>query len=194
MNKDILSPGIVIYYDVIDNSMNLIELINDNFDWGIGEAAASRYLKKNGSDVVRKVSTFFLTNDKSTEHEKENKEFLYWSNTIQEKLELCIKDYLDMYDIDTVLGVSDWYQILKYEIGDMFSDHIDDVPDARRFISGVYYFNEDYIGGEIYFKHFNLKIKPPKNSYVIFPSIWVYSHSAEPVLEGKKYGIVNFFI
>jgi predicted 2-oxoglutarate/Fe(II)-dependent dioxygenase YbiX len=52
--------------------------------------------------------------------------------------------------------------------------------------------NDDYEGGEINFPRFNLKIKPEKNSLILFPSNYVYNHSAEPVKNGTKYAIATF--
>ena len=82
------------------------------------------------------------------------------------------------------------YDILKYEINQKFTHHIDDHPEHTRRISCVYYFNDNYKGGEIQFDKFNLKYKPNKNELLFFPSSYIYSHQVLPITEGCRYAVV----
>ena len=54
----------------------------------------------------------------------------------------------------------------------------------------VYYFNDNYKGGEIQFDKFNLKYKPNKNELLFFPSSYIYSHQVLPITEGCRYAVV----
>jgi hypothetical protein len=188
MEKKILAPGIICYYNIVPDSIEFVNLINNKFGWEQGVAAPSRYLKKDGSKMERLVETFFVWEDDG----RDSLELLAWKEKFLKDLSMAEKDYMDYYGVDTVSGDREWLQFLKYEQGGVFSSHIDDVPDAKRTLSGVYYFNEDYSGGELYFKHFNLEVKPEKNTYLVFPSNWPYAHEAKKITCGTKYAMVNF--
>jgi predicted 2-oxoglutarate/Fe(II)-dependent dioxygenase YbiX len=59
--------------------------------------------------------------------------------------------------------------------------------------SCVIYLNDDYEGGEIEFCNFDIKVKPVKNSMVLFPSNYPYMHTAHQVHSGTRYAI-NIFL
>lgn len=84
------------------------------------------------------------------------------------------------------------YEILKYGPGNFFIDHIDDGLFMTRKISIVYYFNDDYEGGEITFPRFNLTIKPKANQLLLFPSNYIYNHNVNEVTKGTRYSMVNW--
>jgi predicted 2-oxoglutarate/Fe(II)-dependent dioxygenase YbiX len=86
----------------------------------------------------------------------------------------------------------DQYGILKYGVGQKFTNHIDDHINHHRRISTTFYLNENYEGGEIIFPRFNVKYKPKKNELLVFPSTFVYNHSVSPVLEGERYAVVSW--
>jgi hypothetical protein len=86
----------------------------------------------------------------------------------------------------------DSYQILKYGVGQKFTNHIDDHPDYHRRVSTLYYLNDNYQGGEINFPRFNLSFKPKANQMIVFPSTYVYNHSVSPVTEGERYAVVSW--
>ena len=58
-------------------------------------------------------------------------------------------------------------------------------------LSSLFYLNDDYEGGELYFDKFNLKIKPKAGDLYLFPSTYLFSHASLPVTEGTKYSIVT---
>jgi predicted 2-oxoglutarate/Fe(II)-dependent dioxygenase YbiX len=59
-------------------------------------------------------------------------------------------------------------------------------------MSTVYYFNDDYTGGEVIFPRFDIKYKPVANELLVFPSTYVYNHSVVPVVEGTRYAVVSW--
>lgn len=100
------------------------------------------------------------------------------------------KDYKNFYNI-----FPEWhdvYGIMKYGPGQGFTNHVDDGNKYHRRVSVVYYLNDDYIGGEINFPRFNIKLKPKNNQIIIFPSIYSYNHSVSPIIKGDKYIVVSF--
>ena len=58
-------------------------------------------------------------------------------------------------------------------------------------IASLFYFNDDYEGGELSFPKLNISVKPQAGDLFIFPSTYIYSHVAEPVLSGIKYSMVT---
>ena len=86
----------------------------------------------------------------------------------------------------------------KYDVGAEMGSHTDSDPRGEEgykennaiympTISVVSYLNDDYAGGELYFKEFNLKVKPIAGSIVIFPSLPPYYHASLPLINGVKY-------
>jgi predicted 2-oxoglutarate/Fe(II)-dependent dioxygenase YbiX len=55
----------------------------------------------------------------------------------------------------------------------------------------VGYLNDDYEGGELYFRLQNLNIKPKAGDLYIFPSTYMYPHQAKVVKSGTKYSLVT---
>jgi predicted 2-oxoglutarate/Fe(II)-dependent dioxygenase YbiX len=84
------------------------------------------------------------------------------------------------------------YGLLKYNSGQEYKKHYDGGTEVGRAISAVCYLNNDYVGGEIEFPHFNVKIKPEPGMLILFPSNFAYSHIALPVTEGTKYAMVTW--
>lgn len=105
----------------------------------------------------------------------------------------CIDRYIQLYPY---LSISSGrpYRIYKYLKGGKQLNHVDQsnfFPDAR--LSFVYYINDNYEGGEIYFPCQSLSYKPKSGDILLFPSNFLYPHEAKPVTYGTKYSIVNWF-
>jgi predicted 2-oxoglutarate/Fe(II)-dependent dioxygenase YbiX len=58
-------------------------------------------------------------------------------------------------------------------------------------VSLVAYLNDEYEGGEIYFRLQELNIKPKAGDLIVFPSTFAYPHRAMPVKSGVKYSLVT---
>jgi Rps23 Pro-64 3,4-dihydroxylase Tpa1-like proline 4-hydroxylase len=85
------------------------------------------------------------------------------------------------------------FTLLRYTEGQYFTEHSDEVGGNNRKLSIVIYLNDDYEGGEIYFRKQNLTIKPKANSLVAFPSTEEFVHEAKPIASGTKYIITSFW-
>ena len=84
------------------------------------------------------------------------------------------------------------YSMLRYRGGQEYHSHYDGGTDTGRSISAICYLNSDYVGGEIEFVNFKVKIKPEPGMLILFPSNYAYSHIAHPVVEGTKYAMVTW--
>jgi len=72
--------------------------------------------------------------------------------------------------------------------------HVDDYGNGDDpNISVVLYLNDDYVGGELFFREQGVKIKPEAGSIVIFPSVEPYYHESLPVESGIKYMAPGFW-
>lgn len=90
-------------------------------------------------------------------------------------------------------------QLVKYDVSGYFNEHYD--PDVSykndssdRIYTLIIYLNDDYEGGETYFKNINLRIKPKKGKGVIFKSLTENNelltnslHTGTPITKGNKY-------
>jgi predicted 2-oxoglutarate/Fe(II)-dependent dioxygenase YbiX len=84
------------------------------------------------------------------------------------------------------------YNLIKYSGGQSYTSHYDGTTSTGRTISAICYLNDDYVGGEIEFTNFDIKIKPEPGMLILFPSNYAYSHIAHPVVSGTKYAIVTW--
>jgi hypothetical protein len=196
MIKDEIAPGIIVYSNVIPDSQNLH---ND-----IEEGMLSANLKWTEASVKEGENNHVNTKSRDTSTigipylGKKEENFLGFSNAFDvnlnnlffESFDPIEKDYQSIFGIET--SWHDSYGILKYGLGQKFTNHIDDHQDYHRRISTLYYINDDYSGGEINFPRFNLSFKPLANQMILFPSTYVYNHSVSPVTDGKRYAVVSW--
>lgn len=196
MIKEEIAPGILVYSNVIPESTNLHNDIEEaissvNLKW----VPAS--VKENDGDHVninsRDTSTFGIPYKgmiSDNYDSPSNSLYTTLNNLFFTNFDLIEKDYQNNFGITTKWH--DSYGILKYGVGQKFTNHIDDHFDYHRRISTVYYLNDNYLGGEINFPRFNITFKPKANQMIIFPSTYVYNHSVSEVTEGTRYAIVSW--
>ena len=107
-------------------------------------------------------------------------------------IDKCIWDYREAYDLK--LNGVDGMGLLKYENNAQYHSHHDHSSKNSRVLSLVACFGEDFDGGELEFPYFNKTIKLEKNSLILFPSNFPYTHIAHPVTNGTKYSMVMWFV
>jgi hypothetical protein len=102
----------------------------------------------------------------------------------------AVEDYRRDYNI---MDLRYWeaFNFIKYGPGQHFQEHHDHGFSYNCTVSLVAYPNDDYEGGELYFRLQDLKIKPQAGDLYIFPSNFMYPHVAMPVHSGTKYSIVT---
>ena len=114
------------------------------------------------------------------------------NNILREAILISSEDYSKTHGID--IGSLMPLSISKYSTGKSMGPHVDDYGDGENpNISVVLYLNDNYDGGEIYFKEQDIKIKPEAGSIVIFPSVEPYYHESLPVTDGIKYMCPGFW-
>ena len=112
-----------------------------------------------------------------------------WQDLYDVKLP-AVQDYSRMYNINN-LKYWEAFNFIKYGPGQHFMEHHDHGFSYNCTLSLVAYPNDDYEGGELYFRLQNLKVKADAGDLFIFPSNFMYPHQAMPVHSGTKYSIVT---
>jgi hypothetical protein len=102
----------------------------------------------------------------------------------------AVQDYCRTYNINN-LKYWEAFNFIKYGPGQHFMEHHDHGFSYNCTVSLVGYVNDDYEGGELFFRLQNLKVKPEAGDLFIFPSNFMYPHQAMPVTSGTKYSIVT---
>jgi hypothetical protein len=102
----------------------------------------------------------------------------------------AVEDYCKLYNI---MELKYWeaFNFIKYGPGQHFKEHHDHGYSYNCTVSLVAYVNDDYEGGELFFRLQDLKVKPEAGDLFIFPSNFMYPHQAMPVTSGTKYSIVT---
>lgn len=103
----------------------------------------------------------------------------------------CANDYMIKFGVEIIQD--EGLSMLRYRPGNHYDFHSDANWTMYRTVSGLIYLNpQEYSGGETYFKHFDLNVKPENPCVVLFPSNYAYLHAAMPVTEGEKYILVTW--
>lgn len=102
----------------------------------------------------------------------------------------AIRDYCAEVGV-AELRYMEAFNFIRYEPGQHFMEHTDHGFSYNATLSSVGYFNDNYEGGELYFRRQGLNIKPKAGDLYLFPSTFVYPHQAKEVFDGTKYSIVT---
>jgi hypothetical protein len=74
-------------------------------------------------------------------------------------------------------------------------EHVDSDGDPSVAYAIIGYMNDDYTGGELFFRNLNLEIKPPAKSLIIFPSGEEYLHGVRTPGPGPiRYALPTFSV
>ncbi len=196
MEKIDIAPGIIIYRNPLAKPEGIIRDIEDAVSSGV-VSWQQAYVRSSDSDSINTntrdtmsigvpysdVARQDLSSPIASFHAELSKIFL-------EILGPAERDYFNTFGIG--VDSHDSYSILKYGVGQKFTNHIDDHPAFHRRVSLVYYMNDNYSGGEINFPRFGISYKPAANEILMFPSTYVYNHSVSEVTGGTRYAVVSW--
>lgn len=198
ITKEEVAPGIIIYSNVILDSENLYADIEDGMvsaklKWTSAKVTSdgeirTNYSKRDTSQMIIPYQSEFK--EIPVDAEKYKSFAINLSNLFLKSFDVIEKDYMNTYGVG--LEWHDVYYVLKYGVGQQFTNHIDDSSSDHRRVSTAYYLNDNYLGGEINFPRFNITIKPKANQMIVFPSTYVYNHSVSPVTDGTRYAVVSW--
>lgn len=85
------------------------------------------------------------------------------------------------------------YDLLRYETGQGYIQHIDQYSGMPRIVSCSFLLNDEYEGGEFGFFDKDKIIRGNKGDAIMFPSNFLYPHEIIPVTSGERYSIITWF-
>lgn len=109
-----------------------------------------------------------------------------------------IHDTLIKPKYNSILTNIEQPQLLSYDLNGHYDEH-NDCEDyvnnvltrvIDRDITAIFYLNDNYTGGELEFTKLGLTYKPKKNSMIVFPSYYEFSHRVHPVTSGTRISLV----
>jgi len=107
-------------------------------------------------------------------------------------ISIAIKKYAEELPALT-LNKDTGYEILKYEVGGFYVQHIDQAPNIPRIVSCSILLNDNFEGGEFLFDG-EYKVKQTKGAGLFFPSSYAFPHEILPITKGIRYSIVTWFV
>jgi hypothetical protein len=117
--------------------------------------------------------------------------------TVLEKLndifKLVHKKSIDLYDVEINRFQKSAIHLVKFVKGFYLKPHVDTLSVEGNHVASVYYINDDYVGGEISFPEYDLKIKPQANSLIIFPGNENYVHEVKKIIDKDRYSSAMWF-
>ena len=185
--------GIWVYRDVLPKDMRVIErleeVLNDpDNDYQYQEAMVGYQMKmpeyRDCVDFKYKKSDII---DDTTPSGLKLHELA--DDTVYRQLQ-AVKDYTRRYNIGE-LRYWEATNYVRYGEGQHFQEHHDHGYSYNCVVSVVSFPNDDYEGGELYFRLQNVTVKPKAGETYIFPSNFMYPHRAMPVKSGVKYSMVT---
>lgn len=188
-----LGDGIFVYHDVIKPEFKTIErleavLNNPSNSYNYSEAMVGYAMKipeyRDCYDFKYKKTD--ISGDMSPASQQLQS---LWQDLYNAKLQ-AVKHYCKTFNIGE-LRYWEAMNFVKYGPNQHFMEHHDNGFSYNCVVSLVAYPNDDYEGGELYFRLQGLNIKPKAGDLFVFPSNFMYPHQAKPVISGTKYSIVT---
>lgn len=95
---------------------------------------------------------------------------------------------------DNTLELSGMGTIQRMQPGVELKSHVDQDTDPSVRYSSVLYIDEEYSDGEIFFKNFNVSLKPKSGSILVFPGDKAHEHGVKHVGPGAIRHVIAGFI
>jgi hypothetical protein len=194
--KENLGDGIVVYRNVIKPEIDVINRLESilkpvgtemaSYAWQPAYVGYQQLMP----DYRDCVDFKFKKTDMSTDTRPESLALQQLWQDVYDAQVVAVDDYRKDYNI---MDLKYWeaFNFIKYGPGQHFKEHHDHGFSYNCTVSLVAYVNDDYEGGELYFRLQNKNIKPKAGDLYIFPSNFMYPHQAMPVTSGTKYSIVT---
>ena len=174
-----VGPCIIEFHNVIQDTQTIIDIALEQEDW----QRATVSLDRDHDEEIRKNSILPMipTYDKPSE-------WFYLNQAVW----LYGSIYSQLFNVP--FSRMDHLQLLHYTTdNDFYLPHSDDGPGMDRVFSSLLYLNDVEEGGDTYFTHFDISIKPKRGKLVFFPANFAYTHEARPPVSGEKFVLVTWF-
>lgn len=180
-----IAPSVFLFDNFIDNCQEIIDAAFKKIE---NKEIKEATIINSNSLVVEKNIRDVLTIDLSPSYQED---IIWW--ILAQKIWRCA----DKYAITNYVSFSrmESPQFLYYpKDKGFYKTHIDSDRMMPRVFSAILYLNDVELGGETYFEKFNIEIKPLAGRLLLFPSNFVYIHSAKIPKSSEKYCIVTWFV
>ena len=178
------------YENVLDKPYALIKDIEETDEILNNNSSITKWKQWQASDDSYNFGYQKMINP--TIIDETNETLLSINKIIRDAIVMSSKDYAKEHNID--LGYLTPISIAKYSTGKEMGSHVDSYEDGRSpVLSVVLYINDNYDGGELYFKEQDVSIKPSAGSLIAFPSVAPYYHQSMTVTKGIKYMSPGFW-
>lgn len=85
-------------------------------------------------------------------------------------------------------------ELLRYKPGGFYVQHHDASFELPRILTCIVGMNSDFEGGALTWFDERIRIRPETGRIILFPSNFLFPHSAEPTTSGLRYVIVSWLI
>jgi 2OG-Fe(II) oxygenase superfamily len=189
LDKEELAPGIIKYKTARESSRILRGLIQNSMlkQWKPAEVLVE------GRPAIqhnaRNCYNYFLTDKQNDCHPQDP--IVRVKKSLELGIDTIVENYRERYSITPLK--SDHTVLLRYEPGNMFHNHYDVAPIYPRVVSVSMFLNDNFEGGELEFKEFNIKIKPEAGDVIVFCSSFPYMHQVHQITKGIRYSVVKWY-
>lgn len=183
-----IAPTVFLYKNILSNSDKIIEIVKDeSFLWD--DACIN-----NGKDQEGNVKSLVNKDIRNTKVYSIQPIFsndILWFD-VSQRIWRAADHYAKNFDIS--FSNMELPQLLYYPAGEGFyKPHSDHGVSTPRIFSSVLYLNDIEEGGETYFTHFDIAVKPRAGDMVVFPSNYTFLHEAKSPISDDKYVIVTWY-
>jgi hypothetical protein len=189
-----IAPGILVYHDVLPKSLDLInrlesvldEKSSNNYKWQEAFVGYRQRMPEYRDCVDFKFKKTDIQGDTSEDSLKLQE---IWQDCY-DRQSLAVEDYCKRFNVHN-LRYWEAFNFIKYEPGHHFMEHHDHGFSYNCTVSLVAYLNDDFEGGELFFRLQGINYVPKAGDVVLFPSNYMYPHQAKVVHSGIKYSLVT---
>lgn len=203
-NYEILDLGLVYYKNIVKNPQDLINKIEDldkrwhqdmpkEYETSVRPWIA--WKNDNGSNEIFNYQKFIPQVAHISRADRYKEEQVFISSELFGALDITLEHYsTELYPFakKNIKSREQTMHLLRYDKTGHLPAHQDQGV-STRVLSVLLYLNDDYEGGEIEFRHSNIKIKPEAGSVLFFPSNFLYVHEVYPVTKGPRYSLPNWY-
>jgi hypothetical protein len=201
---EVLDLGLVYYKNILKNPNSLIEKIEElDARWHKDspkpyETSVKPWVpwkNDNGSEEIFNYQKFIPQVKHIAPWDKYKEEQTLISSELFGALDVTLEHYsTELYPFakKNIKSREATMHLLRYDKTGHLPAHQDQGV-STRVLSVLLYLNDNYDGGEIEFRHSNVKIKPEPGSVLFFPSNFLYVHEVYPVTKGPRYALPNWY-
>jgi hypothetical protein len=185
--------GIWVYRDVLPTNLDIIKRLesviddpSNDYDWREAMVGYQMKMPEYRDCVDFKYKKTDIEQDNSEAGETLKK----LADDVTYRELQVVKDYTRRYNIGE-LRYWEATNYVRYGEGQHFQEHHDHGYSYNCVVSLVGFPNDDYEGGELFFRLQNAQVKAKAGDVYVFPSNFMYPHRAMPVKSGVKYSMVT---